>query len=84
MENVVPLQALGRLRSRIANGQAQAIREAAGITRLEAARAAQINPETLRLWELGKAMPRGGGPADRYAVVLDRMAAHPQHWAAAS
>lgn len=66
------LQQVARIRALAVDGQARAIREAAGISLREAARTLDTSPSTLSRWETGECSPR---PliALRWARLLDRL-----------
>lgn len=73
MDSAQSLVAVARLRARLRTGEARAIREAAGVSYIEAARAARVSAESVRRWELGEVTPRGAA-AERYAAVLEELA----------
>ncbi|MGO8724412.1 MAG: helix-turn-helix domain-containing protein [Acidimicrobiales bacterium] len=60
---------IARARELIRSGRAQAIRERAGLSRLEMARSAGVDDSTIARWESGERSPRGEA-AKRYARLL--------------
>ena len=68
------LAALGRVRGLTRSGTAKRIRQAAGITIAEAARAAEVSERAIYRWEGNQSVPHGPA-ALRYAALLDRLAA---------
>lgn len=73
MNNAHSLVTLARLRSRLRTGDARAIREAAGVSYIEAAKAARVSPESVRRWEAGMSTPKGAAGL-RYARTLEALA----------
>lgn len=63
---------LARVRQRVRSGEAQLIRERAGLTRSECAGVVQVSREALQKWELGDRSPTGAA-ALRYGRLLDRL-----------
>lgn len=70
--NTLVLRELGRVRRLVATGAAQAIREAAGATVAEVARAADVDRVSVHRWESGRRVPHGDA-AIRYLRVLDEL-----------
>lgn len=67
------LASLARVRAILASGEAQEIRERAGISRAELARALQVDRLTVRRWEMGITRPQLDD-ALRLAAILDLLA----------
>lgn len=67
------LRKVSRVRRDAATGRARAIREAAGISLREAAKAVRTTPASISRWETGKHSP-GPEAALRYGALLDALA----------
>jgi DNA-binding transcriptional regulator YiaG len=61
---------LVRVRKLAASGAARAIRQAAGLSLAELARAAEVDKSTVWRWEMRRRRPRGAA-AERYLRVLE-------------
>ena len=70
--SVEELLDIARVRELARNGTARTIREAAGLSQGEVARAVGVSVPALHRWEKGDRTPRGD-PAIRYAHVLDSL-----------
>jgi DNA-binding XRE family transcriptional regulator len=60
---------LALARRLLANGQAQALRQEAGVSRAAVARDVGVDPSTVGRWENGRRLPRGEVGL-RYCAVL--------------
>jgi DNA-binding transcriptional regulator YiaG len=63
---------LVRIRERVRNGSARAIRERAGLSRAEVAEDLGVHETTVQKWEAGERSPRGD-IARRYARLLQEL-----------
>jgi DNA-binding transcriptional regulator YiaG len=61
-----------RVRRLTLTGAARALREEAGLSMAEIARAAGVHKATVYRWETGRRRPRGEA-AERYLAVLDEL-----------
>ncbi len=67
------LEALIRMRRRLANGTAKDLRVTHGLARGEVAQTLGVTYQAVQKWELGDRIPRGDH-AVAYARLLDRLA----------
>ena len=73
MDDVLAVAHLrAQLRNDICSGRARQIREKAGLTQSEVARAIDVSQAAIAKWETGKRTPTGN-VAERYAALLYRL-----------
>jgi transcriptional regulator with XRE-family HTH domain len=70
--NQAPILRLMGIRAAVASGEAKRLREAAGLSIGEVARACGVDQSTVWRWERGSRKPRGAR-ALRYAELIDSL-----------